>query len=131
MRTTWKQGLAAGTDGSVLVSYTEFTPKTMRDLPRIYLAAERLRKACSELEGAIGVTIYWQLFRRRGGSVSAWEDEASLRRFISMPYHVEIMRRYRSRGSLRAVDWSVDSFDLAQAFRDGQRSLDAGQGRQR
>lgn len=131
LRTTWKRGPAANTDGSVLISYTEFTPKSMRDLPRIYLAAERLRKACSELEGAIGVTTYWQLFRRRGGSVSVWEDEAALRRFVSLPYHLEIMRRYRSRGSLRAVDWSADSFDLGQAFREGQRSLDEGKGKRR
>ena len=32
----------------------------------------------------------------------AWEDEAALRRFIALPYHLDIMRRYRSRGSLRA-----------------------------
>ena len=69
--------------------------------------------------------------RGRGGSVSAWEDEAALRSFVSLPFHVEIMRRYRGRGSLRAFDWEAESFDLGAAFAEGQRALDEGKGRQR
>lgn len=129
VRTTWKRGPAAESAGPFLVSYTEFTPRTMRDLPAIYFAAERLRSACTELEGAVGVTTYWQLFRRRGGSVSVWEDETALRRFVSLPFHIEIMRKYRHRGSLRAVDWQSEAFGLRAAFGEGRRALDEGRGR--
>jgi hypothetical protein len=129
VRTTWKRGPAADLSGPLLISYTEFTPHTMRDIPAIYFAAEQLRKACTELAGAVGVTTYWQLLRRRGGSVSAWEDEAALRRFVALPFHVEIMRKYRTRGSLRAIDWQTDSFDLTRTFHDGQVALDQGKGR--
>jgi hypothetical protein len=131
VRTTWKRGPAAESAGPFLVSYTEFTPHTMRDVPAIYFAAERLRSTCAELEGAVGVTTYWQLFRRRGGSISVWEDEAALRHFVSLPFHVEIMRRYRNHGSLRAFDWKAETFGLSAAFREGQRALDDGKGRQR
>lgn len=124
VRTSWKRGPAADSNGPLLISYTEFTPDTLRDVPAIYFAAERLRRACAELEGAVGVAVYWQLFRGRGGSVSAWEDKAALRRFVSLPYHVEIMRRYRTRGIVRAIDWPADVFDLGDAFRSGQRALD-------
>ena len=86
VRTNWKRGPAADCDGPFLVSYTEFTPKTLRDMPRIHRAAERLRAEIAELEGAIGVTTYWQLFRGRVGSLSAWEDEAALRRFVALPF---------------------------------------------
>lgn len=130
VRATWKRGPAAGSSGPFLVSYTEFTPHTMRDVPAIYFAAERLRKASTELEGAVGVTTWWQLLRGRGGSVSVWEDEAALQRFVSLPFHIEIMRRYRTRGSLRAFDWQAEAFDLRAAFREGQRALDEGKGRQ-
>ncbi|HEX3175013.1 MAG TPA: hypothetical protein VHQ43_12450 [Solirubrobacterales bacterium] len=130
-RTTWKRGPAADSVGPFLISYTEFTPHTMRDLPAIYFAAERLRDECSELDGAVGVTTYLQLLRRRAGSVSAWEDEAALRRFVALPFHVEIMRKYRSRGSLRAIDWQAERFDLKAAFAEGQQALDEGRGRQR
>jgi hypothetical protein len=128
VRTTWKRGPAAESDGPFLISYTEFTPHAMRDVPAIYFAAERLRSACAELEGAVGVTTYWQLFRRRIGSVSVWESEAALRGFVSLPYHLEIMRRYRSRGTLRAISWQADSFNLRAAFDQGQRTLDGGRG---
>ena len=131
LRTTWKRCPAADSAGPFLISYTEFTPHSIRDLPAIHFAAERLRRACAELDGAVGVTTYWQVFRRRGGSVSAWEDETALRRFVSLPFHIEIMRRYRGRGSLRAFDWEAESFDLAAAFVEGQRALDEGRGRQR
>jgi hypothetical protein len=131
LRTTWKRCPAADSAGPFLVSYTEFTWKSSLDIPRIYLAAERLRRACAELDGAVGVTTYWQVFRGRGGSVSAWQDEAALRRFVALPFHLEIMRRYRDRGSLRAFDWEAESLDLGAAFAEGQRALDDGTGRQR
>ncbi len=129
VRTSWKRGPAAESDGPLLISYTEFTPHTLRDVPRIYRAAERLRREITELEGAIGVTTYWQLFRGRGGSLSAWEDEAALRRFVSLPFHLETMRAFRARGSLRAIEWTADS--LRAAFREGQRGLDEGRGKVR
>lgn len=131
LRTTLKRGPAADSAGPILISYTEFTPHAMRDLPAIYFAAEQLRGACGDLEGAVGVATYWQVLRRRAGSISAWESEAALRRFVALPFHLEIMRRYRSRGSLRAVEWWAESFALRAAFGEGQRALDQGKGRQR
>jgi hypothetical protein len=124
VRTSWKRGPAAESKGPFVISYTEFTPHILRDLPELNLASERLKNACGELEGAVGVTTYFQPFRGRGGSVSVWESKDALRRFVALPYHVEIMRKYRTRGSLRAVDWEADSFDLAHAFREGLRALD-------
>jgi hypothetical protein len=129
VRTSWRRGPAAESAGPFFVSYTEFTPDTLRDLPRIYRAAQRLRREIAELDGAVGVTVYWQLFRSRGGSLSAWTDEAALRRFVSLPFHVETMRAYRPRGSLRAIDWTADSFGIGTGFRRGQRGLDEGRGR--
>ncbi len=126
-----KRGPAAESTGPFLISYTEFTWKTSLDIPRIYLAAERLRRECASLDGAVAVAVYWQPLRGRGGSVSAWTDEGALHRFVSLPFHLEIMRRYRNRGSLRAVEWRADTFDLSAAFDEGMRALDEGKGRQR
>jgi hypothetical protein len=124
LRTTWKRGPSAGAGGPLLISLTVFTPDTLRDLPHIYGAAERLREACRELEGAVGVISYWQPLRRRGGSLSAWTDAAALRRFVALPYHREIMRRYRTRGTVQATSWNADAFDIATAFRDGFAALE-------
>lgn len=125
-----KRGPAAESSGPFLISYTEFTPHAMRDARAIVAAGERLLSACGELEGAVSVTTFVQIFRRRGGSVSIWESEAALQQFISLPYHLEIMRRYRSRGRLRAIKWEAESFALKAACREGQKALDEGRGRQ-
>ncbi len=125
VRTRWKRGPAAGADGPLLVSFTLFTPLTLPAAPQIYFAGERLRAAIAELEGACGVTTWWQPLRRRGGSLSAWTDAAALRRFVALPYHVEIMRRYRPRGSVRAVTWEADGVDLAGGFRRGLAAVGA------
>ncbi len=119
VRTSWKRGPAAGESGPLLVSFTLFTPLTFRSAPQVYLAAERLKTAIAELEGAVGVATWWQPLRRRGGSLSAWSDAAALRRFVALPYHVEIMRRYRPRGTVRATTWDTDALDLAAALRRG------------
>lgn len=129
LRTPWKRGPASESSGPLLVSYTEFTWETSLDIPRIYLAAERLRRECVSLDGAVGVAVYWQPLRGRGGSMSAWTDESALRRFVSLPFHLEIMRRYRNRGSLRVTDWQADRFVPSEAFAVGQRVLDEGKGR--
>jgi hypothetical protein len=126
LRTPWKRGSAADWTGTLLVSYTEFTWKTPFDVPGIYLAAERLRRECAGLDGAVGVSLHWQPLRGRGGSVSAWTDEAALRRFVSLPFHLEVVRRYRDRGALRATTWEVDSLDVSAAFAHGQGVLDEG-----
>jgi hypothetical protein len=131
VQTFWTPGPAAAAPGPYLVSYTEFTPHTLRDLPAIYLAARKLRDACAELAGAVGVGFYWQVLRRRAGSLSVWESEAALRGFVALPYHLEIMRRYRDRGTLRAISWQADRFGVRAAMERGQRMLDDGQGRQR
>jgi hypothetical protein len=125
-----KRGPAAESSGPFLIAYTEFTPHTVRDTRAIAAAGQRLLSACGELEGAVSVITFMQIFRRRGGSVSVWESEAALRQFISLPYHLEIMRRYRSRGRLRAIRWEVESFVLGAALREGQKALDEGRGRQ-
>jgi len=48
----------------------------------------RLAQALPELPGAVGMTLYLQPLRGRGGSLSAWESEEALPGFVGLPYHV-------------------------------------------
>jgi hypothetical protein len=122
-RTSWRSGPAAASPGPFFISYTEYTPRHAADVVGIYLAARRLMAECAELEGAVGLATYWQLRRWRGGSLSVWEGPEALRRFVRLPFHIEIMRRYRSRGTVQSTEWWSDSFDLAQGLADGQRRV--------
>jgi hypothetical protein len=124
VRTKWEAGPAVDSQGPFFISYTEFTPRKARDVVAIYLAARQLVAACAKLDGSVGVTTYWRLQQWRGGSLSVWENPEALRQFVRLPFHVEIMRKYRNRGSVRSTDWWSDCFDLTQALADGQRTLD-------
>ncbi|HXV05480.1 MAG TPA: hypothetical protein VFP23_06195 [Solirubrobacterales bacterium] len=124
VRTKWVEGTAADSVGPFFISYTEFTPDKPHDVLGIYLASRRLVAACAGLEGAVGLTTYWQLRHWRGGSLSVWDDPGALHSFVRLPYHVEIMRKYRMRGTVRSSEWWSESFDLAQALTDGRHALD-------
>ncbi|WP_336206859.1 hypothetical protein [Nonomuraea sp. LPB2021202275-12-8] len=50
---------------------------------------------------------------RRVGSLSVWRDEDDLQGFVRLPAHVEIMREYRHRGTLRSRTWQIDELDGA------------------
>lgn len=121
--TNWQSGPAASSPGPFFISYTEFTPRHGADVVGIYLAARRLMAECAELEGAVGLLTYWRLGKWKGGSLSVWERPEALRSFIGLPFHIEIMHKYRARGSVRSTEWWSPSFDLAQGLADGQRAV--------
>jgi hypothetical protein len=123
LKVPWRPGPAAGTADRVLISFTEFTFNRFRDLPGILWAGMRLRRGWDGLHGAVGLALYLRPLSRRGGSLSAWESEADLRGFVSLPYHVHIMRKYRTRGSLRSARWRTERFALSSAWRDAERRL--------
>ncbi|XVQ87672.1 hypothetical protein ACQP2K_09700 [Microbispora siamensis] len=50
---------------------------------------------------------------RRVGSLSVWRGESDLREFVRLRAHVEIMREYRHRGTLRSRTSGVPAVDTA------------------
>ncbi|MBC6463927.1 hypothetical protein HKK74_00215 [Actinomadura alba] len=123
LRSPWRAGPAAQADGPVLVSVTDFTARRLLDLPGIARAGYRLRRDWPELEGAVGMWLWTSPLERRTGSVSVWTDEKALRGFVKSPLHVDIMRKYRRRGSIRAMTWPAERSDLAEVWRASRRRL--------
>ena len=119
----WKPGPAARTDASVVVSVTDFRVRRWRDLPGAWLAGVRLRRAWPRLDGAVGLWLWADPRSGRSGSISVWEREEDLRRFVRWPVHVAIVRRYRDRGELSAATFAAERFDRAAAFREARRRL--------
>jgi hypothetical protein len=125
LRRRWRGGPASAEPDHVLVSFTEFKPQRVRDLVPIYLAARRLTRECTRIKGCVGVTTYWRPRPWSGGSLTAWESRDALRDFITLPYHVQIMRRYRNRGAIRATTWWTTTFDVSLALAAGPANIDA------
>jgi heme-degrading monooxygenase HmoA len=114
----WREGPAARHTGPVTISLTDFKAHHARDLPRVYLAGLRLREGWYAMPGAIGLWLWGQPFERRGGSLTVWESKDDLRRFVSLPAHVAIMRRYRDSGTIESDTWEMDRFE-ASPVREG------------
>ncbi|WCB95249.1 hypothetical protein DSM104299_03992 [Baekduia alba] len=123
MRTRFHPGSAPPTDGPVVVSYTEFTARRLWQLPGIAWAGFGLRRGWWAMPGALGVVLYVDVRARRGGSMSAWSSAEDLRRFVALPRHVAIMRRYRTRVSVRATTWTTEGFRPGAAFAEGRARL--------
>jgi hypothetical protein len=77
------------------------------------------------MPGAVGLWLWAQVSGLRSGSISVWSEAADLRRFVALPLHVEIMRRFRTRGAVRATTWTAESFDRAATLTAARRWLDA------
>ena len=123
-RAPWKPGPEAA-DGPVFVSVTDFRVHRHRDLPSVWLAGLRLRQAWPEMPGAVGLWLWAEPGRRRGGSVSVWRSADDLRAFVGWPPHVEVMRRFRSSGRLESESWQAQRFDRREIWARARDALAA------
>jgi hypothetical protein len=123
LRSPWTIGAADGHTGPLLVSVTEFRAHRRRDLPGICHAGYQLRRSWPQLTGAIGMWLWAEPTANRCGSVSVWQDEPALHRFISWPDHLAIVRRYRDRGRMRSTTWTADQLDHATIWRRARSFL--------
>jgi hypothetical protein len=110
----WAGGPEADAGGAVVVSVTDFAPHRRRDVPTIARTGLRLRLGWFAMPGAVGLCLWSQPLAVRSGSISVWTSEEDLQRFIRLPAHVAIMRRFRARGDLRSTIWSDVTFDAAE-----------------
>jgi hypothetical protein len=90
----------------VLVSLTEFRADSAGTLPGMFAAGLRLRMGWFAMPGAVGLWLWSRPGSLRAGSVSVWHDEQSLTRFVRLPEHGRIVRRFHQRGEVAAVTWS-------------------------
>jgi hypothetical protein len=121
--TRWEPGPAAHVDGPVVVSVTDLTLHRTLDMPDAYRAGLRLRRGWFAMEGAVGLWLWAQPLKRRSGSVSVWRSEDDLRRFVRLPAHVAIMRRYRPRSRLQSRTWHADGFVPADVLAQARQVL--------
>lgn len=110
--TAWAPGpaeAAANSDG-VIVSVTDFAAARLRDAPMIALTGMRLREGWYAMPGAVGLWLWSLPLERRSGSVSVWTSDEDLRRFVKLPAHLAIMRRFKKAGRLRSATWHAERF---------------------
>lgn len=111
----------------MLVSLTEFRAHAWRDLPRMGWIGLGLRAGWYGLPGAVGLYLWADVPRRCVGSLSVWTDAADLRRWIGLPRHTDVMRRYRPRGAARSARWTCGVFDRTAILTEAKQRLARGE----
>jgi hypothetical protein len=109
--TPWMPGPVDPGHAPVVVSVTEFSAHQRRVLPGIAANGLRMRMGWYGMSGAVGMWLWMLPIVGCSGSVSVWASEEDLERFITLPHHVDIMRRYGDRGTVRSTMWTADRFD--------------------
>jgi hypothetical protein len=107
----WMPGPTASAAGPVVVSVTEYRSARRRDLPGVVSKGMRMRLGWYAMPGAVGLWLWSLPARLCGGSISVWDNEESLDRFITLPHHTAIMDHYRDRGDVRSHQWTMQHFD--------------------
>ncbi|MFZ6768015.1 hypothetical protein ACO0LM_13130 [Undibacterium sp. Di26W] len=105
----WMPGPAVMATGKLLVSFTDFKVNRFLDLPQAALAGFDLRRGWADMDGAVGMWLWFMPTQKRCGSLTVWTDEVSLRQFVRSPEHMVIVKAYRNRGSMNSSTWEVDS----------------------
>lgn len=125
LRSPWIAGpVTYPTRGPVLVSATKFTYRSLRDIPGVALAAVRLLRGWPDRTGSIGVFVGAEPWKRTTYSMSVWQSQADLRRFVRARDHQPLVRQYRPRleASASAV-WETDRLMPDDAWREAMRRL--------
>ena len=109
--TAWMPGPVDPGDAPVVVSVTEFSAHHRRVLPGVAVNGLRMRMGWYAMTGAVGMWLWTRPAAGCGGSISVWASDEDLERFINLPHHVDIMRRYGDRGTVRSATWTAERFD--------------------
>ena len=124
IRNPWRPGAAAGSPGPFVVSATRFTYRRRRDVPGVWRLAWRLRRGWDGRPGAVGLATAAEILRPVTYSLSVWESEEDLRRFLRSAEHARLVRDYRDRlVEARAVLWRAEGFSLGAAWAEGLARL--------
>ncbi|MGW4532785.1 hypothetical protein ACWEOI_17710 [Nocardia sp. NPDC004340] len=107
----WNPGPNDRRPGPVFVSVTDFLADSEAEARDIYTAGLELGRTWPVMQGAVGLWLWGRPAEFRGGSISVWESERDMRRFVRWPVHTEIVRAWRGRVGIGLDSWQTDTFD--------------------
>jgi heme-degrading monooxygenase HmoA len=91
-------------------------------LPWFLLYTARVMKQLRTAKGLIGYSMLAKPLRKRFWTLSAWEDDASLNRFVHARPHKDIMTLMSPHmGKTEFVRWSVKAVEIPPSWNDALR----------
>ncbi|MFE6860242.1 hypothetical protein [Nocardia sp. NPDC057668] len=120
----WVDGPRRDHAGPVFVSVTDFHADTGDDARRIYETGSELGRTWPVMQGAVGLWLWGRPGERRGGSISVWESERDMRRFVRWPVHAAIVGEWRGRIGVEVDSWHAALFDPAPVLLRARDTID-------
>ncbi|MGH3261821.1 MAG: hypothetical protein ACRDNS_07480, partial [Trebonia sp.] len=75
------------------------------------------------MHGAVGLWLWGKPAELRASSVTVWQSEDHMRRFVRWPVHAEIVRAWRGRATLASDLWAVKRFSAEQVWDRAQKMI--------
>ncbi|MEV6769632.1 hypothetical protein AB0N05_13490 [Nocardia sp. NPDC051030] len=78
----WNAGPRHDISESVFVSVTDFLATSKEDVQQTYEIGMDLGRTWPVIQGAVGLWLWGRPAELRGGSITVWESERDMRRFV-------------------------------------------------
>jgi len=120
----WKPGPRQDISGRVFVSVTDFLARSEEEVRSIYEIGLELGNTWPVMQGAVGLWLWGRPTAWRGGSITVWESEDDMRRFVRWPVHAKIVRAWRGKVGIGTDSWQADHFEPRQVLERARNTLE-------
>jgi hypothetical protein len=123
IKVPYRFGASPNASGGGLVSATRTEMHRWRDVPAVLVRGLRLRSRWRDFPGAIGVQLASEPLAKATWTVSMWETEADLHRFLRSQAHIDTLTPYRDLVTVAATTWESHHFSLPAAWAEALNKL--------
>ena len=122
----WTSSRTAEPDREYLVLASALPLRRFRTTPRFMLLVMQVRRQLAGAPGLVGYSLDARPLARRYWTLSVWEDQDALARFVAANPHATAMTRLRPHmGTTRFTTWQLPGSSLPPRWSDARARLDA------
>ena len=122
----WVTFRAPEPDREYLALLTELPLARFRDLGKFFLYTFRIDAQLKKTPGVVGYSLMAHVCRKRSWTLSVWEDEAALGKFVVQIPHAQVMSALAGKmKQTRFVRWSIRGSEYPLRWDDAFQKSDA------
>lgn len=115
----WKPLREPEPQGEYLILLTHLPMRRIAKLPRFLRSVRRIQKQLDGTEGLLGYSLLAKPLRSDYWTLSAWESDDALQRFVRESPHREVMVDLpRDLSGFRTIRWTADGAALPPSWDD-------------
>ena len=115
----WTSSRTPEPDGEYLVLLTFLPLRRFRTLPAFFRLILAVQRQLAGTAGLVGYTLRARPLSRRFWTLSVWDSEDVLKRFVVAQPHRDTMRKLRGKmGETSFTRWAVSGSDLPLSWED-------------